>query len=48
MAAIQGLYDVVREREATLYARLEERDEELASLRREVAELRRLLVPEEE
>jgi hypothetical protein len=46
MAAIQGLYDVVREREATLVARLEKREEELASLRREVAELRLLLVPE--
>ena len=47
MAAIQGLYDVVREREAALLARLEDRDAELASLRREVAELRRLLVTEE-
>jgi hypothetical protein len=48
MAAIQGLYDVVREREAALLARLEDRDAELASLRREVAELRNLLVAEED
>ena len=48
MAAIQGLYDVVREREAALLERLEERGEELASLRLEVAELRRLLLSEKE